>query len=256
MKNNTLNGFEYLSFERLDSLKIKNAFTKRKGGFSNTPFDTLNLGHNTNDVYEKVLLNYERLFNELNISKGIGSIQTHSDNIYKVEESNEKFMVLDNFDGFVTDQKGIALITTYADCTPIYFYDPKKSVIGIVHSGYKGTFKRISVKLIDIMINEYGCFIDDIIALIGPTIQKCHFEVSKDFLEINNAVEFEQFLEYRNEKYYFDLLGTNINILVKKGIKKENIVYTNKCTYCDSESFFSFRRDGINSGRMVALIEM
>ena len=87
-------------------------------------------------------------------------------------------------DGLITNKKDLILSTTNADCILLLFFDPVKKVIANTHSGWKGTLKRISVKTVKKMKEEYGCNASDIICCICPSIRKCHFEVEKDVKDL------------------------------------------------------------------------
>ena len=131
--------------------------------------------------------NYEKICKIINLNSNnvVRPLQTHTNcvkNIY-----NEIGILpkgLENVDGLITNQKNKILSVIFADCTPIFLYDPKKNVIGNIHSGWKGTVSKIGKVAIEKMIKEYGCNVQDIIACIGPTIRKCHFEVDADVKEV------------------------------------------------------------------------
>ena len=116
--------------------------------------------------------------------------QCHTNNILAVKNKTniespdfnlEKYK---KTDGLVTNKKNILLATTNADCILFLLYDPVKNVIANVHSGWKGTLKRIVVQAVNKMINEFGSKPKDIICCICPSIRKCHFEVSQDVKEL------------------------------------------------------------------------
>ena len=81
-------------------------------------------------------------------------------------------------DGLVTDEPGLCLTTFYADCVPLFFLDPVKKVIGLSHSGWRGTVGKIGKKTVEVMRSEYGCHPEDILAAIGPSICQTCYEVS------------------------------------------------------------------------------
>ena len=73
-------------------------------------------------------------------------------------------------DGLVTDVPGICLVTFYADCVPLFFVDPVKKVIGLSHSGWRGTVKRMGQVTVDAMKEAFGTKPEDLIACVGPSI--------------------------------------------------------------------------------------
>ena len=219
------------------------------------------------NVKESVENNYKLVCNLLGIdcNNVVRAFQTHTKNVVKVENQNGIFpKELIDVDGLVTDKKEKILSLVFADCTPIFLYDPNKKVIANVHSGWQGTLKKIAKETVNKMINEFDCDPQDIICAIGPTIRKCHFEVDEDiknefveaFKNICNESEFVQKgnIENNNQKYYIDTVCLNKKMLVDTGILEENIIDSNICTVCSSNSCHSYRAEKENSGRSTSII--
>lgn len=103
--------------------------------------------------------------------------QVHKDTIQFVKDVQQK---CEETDGIITNQKQIATILTFADCTPILLFDPKTKIIGNIHSGWRGTIQKIGQKAANKMIKEYEVEATNLIACIGPCIGSCHFEVEED----------------------------------------------------------------------------
>lgn len=187
--------------------------------------------------------------------------QTHTDNIELVNDPNTKF---EDVDGVITDKKNIMLDTTSADCISLLFYDKTKNIIADVHSGWRGTVKKIGKKAVEKMIREYSSNPEDIICCICPSIRKCHFEVDTDVMEIfKNEFEYtgrlnEIILKGRvtedKQKYNIDTVLINKIILGEAGLKQENIIDSGICTVCNSDCFHSYRVDKQDSGRNGAFI--
>ena len=117
-------------------------------------------------------------------------------------------------DGLLTNKKDIVFSLGYADCTPLFLYDPVKKVIGNIHSGWKGTLQRIGQNAVKKMIKEYNCNPKDIICCIGPTIRKCHFEVDQDvrdlfYEEFKNYSQIHDIIQKKDVKYYIDTVRLN-----------------------------------------------
>ena len=167
-----------------------------------------------------------------------------------------------------TNEKEKALVVAFADCTPLLFYDPVKNVISNVHSGWKGTVQMIGKKAVEKMTKDYGCNPENIICCIGPTIRKCHFEVQDDVKEIfynkfKEIIDIEKYIlpkEKKNKeevnKYYIDTVSINKEILLKAGLKEENIVDSKICTVCNNEKIHSYRAHGKESGRNITIMEL
>ena len=171
---------------------------------------------------------------------------------------NEKFI---DTDGLTTNKKDKILSLTFADCTPIYLYDKNKKVIANIHSGWKGTVKKISKKSVEFMKQKYSSNPEDIVCVIGPTIRKCHFEVEKEvrdlfFDKFKDLEGIEDIIEFNeeNNKYYIDTARINKQILLNTGLKEKNIIDSNICTVCNSDMCHSFRAEKDLSGRAVTII--
>jgi len=171
---------------------------------------------------------------------------------------NEKFI---DTDALTTNKKDKILALTFADCTPIYLFDKNKKVIANIHSGWKGTVKKIAKKSVEFMKEKYSSNPEDIICVIGPTISKCHFEVKQDVRDIfYNEFKYMQnidaIIEYNEQTktYFIDTVEINKNLLKEEGIPQDNIIDSKVCTYCNSNIMHSYRKEGKNSGRNTALI--
>ena len=143
---------------------------------------------------------------------------------------------------------------------------PKKEVIANVHSGWKGTFKKIVEKAVVKMRDYYDCNVEDIICCICPSIRKCHFEVDEDIKELCEDIfsftgKVDTFIEKGNivagkQKYNIDTVLINKILLKDLGIKEENIIDSNLCSVCNKEILYSYRAEGETSKRNVAIISL
>jgi len=178
----------YVTFEKLSCYEnISHCFTTRKGGVSSGFFSSMNLGFGRGDENEKVMENYRRTakFLDLSPKELVLSDQIHGDQIYCVSDKDKGKGVtrksdIIGADGLMTNVPGIGLVTFYADCVPLYFYDPVKEVIAISHSGWRGTVKKIGVKTVLKMKEVYGSKLEDIIVAIGPSVCKACYEVDAE----------------------------------------------------------------------------
>lgn len=186
--------------------------------------------------------------------KVYSGFQTHSSNVIIIDESTPEF--LENTDGFITQREDVVIFTKYADCLPIYFYDKNNKTFGCVHSGWSGSFKRIGLRAIELMVENFQCRKEDIIVAFGIGISIENYEVSEEFYldfkrDFNNQILENVFLK-KEKKYFFDNQQFNYNLMLSVGIRKENIIKNDLCTY--SGDFHSYRRDKENSGRNGAYI--
>lgn len=243
---------EYIQFKELKNHNdIIHLFTKKPYNFSKIT----STEENIKKEYEKI--EKEVNFNFLSIKK---PIQTHT-NIVKVltkENLNDDFQ---DVDGLITDLKGVALVTSLADCQGILLYDPIKKIIGNIHSGWKGTLNKIIVNAIKLMEENFGCDPKNIEAYICPSILKCCFEVDKEVVDMfyenyNNIDDYvmKGDIKQGKQKYYIDTISINVNSMKELGLLEENIHCSNICTKCHSDKYHSYRTDHDKSGRNIALI--
>lgn len=176
------------------------------------------------------------------LRKAVTCRQIHSSNIHIVN-TEDKGKEIPDCDGLLTSTKNICLIIKSADCLPIYIYDPVKSVIGMIHSGWRGTQKGIAKEAIKSMIDEFASNPTDIKVYFGPAIDKENFLVRKDVYQFF-ADQFPEYMEYvSNDQRKLDLLGINEKQLVDSGLLPSNIKKSGISTFTDT-NFNSYRRDG------------
>ncbi|MBC8591308.1 polyphenol oxidase family protein [Wansuia hejianensis] len=243
------NNVRYIILPELEDLGLKHCFTTKD----------MNMSFINNSSTEEVINDHKIAFEFMNIDpiEVFSSVQKHTNNISIIKDMNQgrKYeigRVLDNNDGFVTNLKNIALISKYADCTPIILYDPIKKVHANIHSGWKGTLKRIGACGVSAMINNYKSNPKDIIAVLGPNICKDDFEVDIDVKDLfQSEFDFSKDIIFQkdNIKYLIDLHETNKRILLKMGLKEENISIIDISTK-SNPMLHSFRRDKHKFGLM------
>jgi len=214
-----------------------------------TTIDDGNLAYHVNDKKDKVDTNREKLAKKYNfdIKKLFYMNQTHGNNIEIITEQSEN--LIDDCDAIITNQKGFTLMVMVADCIPILMYDKTKGVVAAVHAGRNSTFLKITPLTIEKMIKEFNCEAKDIEVVLGPSIQKCCYEVSQELVDIvikNFGLEFV-------EKRYIDLQGINKKLLTQKGVKKTTI--SDICTKCSGEQYYSYREDK-SCGRFAGIIKV
>lgn len=259
----------YLSYRVLkETGTVRHGFSTRLGGVSEGCYSSMNLSFERGDDPEAVRENFRRIGQAIgvDITDMVLSRQTHTANVRIVtEEDKGKGIVRErdytDVDGFVTDRKGICLVTSFADCVPLYFVDPQKRVIGLSHSGWRGTVKKIGKRTVEIMTERFGCDPADILACIGPSICVDCYEVSEDVIErvkeqFPSALWSRLFYAKGNGKYQLDLWKTNQEIFLEAGIRPEHIEVTNVCTHCNSSVFYSHRMQGDKRGNLCAFLAL
>lgn len=257
---NKKNGISYYSLDEFDKSGIKNMFTTVFGGVS-FENNELNFGTSVNDTQENVIENFRRTLSliDSNCENAVRSKQTHSDIVIEVEESfkGEGILKPQRFleaDGLITDIKDLSLVVFYADCVPVLIADKENKTVCAVHSGWRGTHSNIVSKAVEKMIENKNCHYDNLVAAIGPCIGMCHFEVQKNVYDVFIPVYGEEYGKEENGRYFVNLGKIVARQLELSGLKKENIAFMDKCTYCNEE-FYSYRRQAERAGRMAAIIK-
>lgn len=248
-------GIEYIQFKKLLKYGIKHAYTLKS---KNIDF-SFNQDKNSKS-YEKICQVLE-----INPKTVLQPFQTHTD-IVKCIDTIELTEELENVDGLITNKPEIALTTKNADCILFIFFDPVKRVIANVHSGWKGTFKKISEKTVQKMINFYGSKAEDILCFISPSIRKDHFEVDEDVKDLCQSIfgftgRIEEFIEIgekvdKQQKYYIDTVLINKILLENMGLKSKNIIDSGICSVCNGDKIESVRVDGDLSGRATMIVTL
>lgn len=255
---------EYLTFPSLENLGlVKHLVSTRLGGVSEEELSSMNLSFTRGDKEENVMENYRRIAEVLDceVADMVASDQTHTTNIRRVTTADKGKGILfprdyRDVDGFVTNEPGIALVTYYADCVPLFFVDPVKKAIGLAHSGWRGTVDRMGQCVVKSMQEFFGSKPSDLYAAIGPSIcQEC-YEVSEDVaLQFISKIGEEVVVPGKvTGKYQVDLWLANQLILEQVGIPKENIAVTDICTCHNSEYLFSHRASGGKRGNIGAFL--
>lgn len=259
----------YLSFPILeDTGLVSHAFSTRLGGVSKGNFATMNFSFTRGDDRDDVLENYRRMAAALGVDRErmVLTWQTHTTNVRRVTEEDEgKGIVRDrdyrDVDGLITDIPGITLVTFFADCVPLYFLDPVHKAIGLSHSGWRGTVKRMGQVTVDAMKEAFGTRPEDIIACIGPSICGNCYEVGEEVADEFADAFHEKYhdvilLKKQNGKYQLDLWKANEIVLKEAGIKGDNLAVTNICTYCNPQLLFSHRRTAERRGNLCAFLSL
>lgn len=228
----------------------------------------MNLSFDRGDRPEAVQENFRRIGKAIGVECGdmVLSQQTHTTNVRLVtEEDRGKGIVRErdytDVDGLITDVPGICLVTTYADCVPLYFADPVKKAIGLSHSGWRGTVGRIGQKTIEKMQQYFGSDPSDILAAIGPSVCMDCYEVSEDVILRFQKVFDKQdwgdlFYEKPGGKYQLNLWKANEIIFREAGILPEHMAVTNLCTHCNSSILYSHRAQGERRGNLCAFLAL
>jgi len=209
---------------------------------------------NRNDYFEKINIDPQKI-----ISAEI--VHGNEARIVKLKDSGN---IIIGADGLITKDKNIYSSITSADCLPIFLFDLKKEILGVVHAGWR------SLEM-DILANAVGKIVElggnpkNILAGIGPAICPKHYEVGLEvankFAKYPNAIKKVSLglirRERENDKYLLDIKKVAQLQLLKSGLSEKNIEISSECTFELPEKYFSARRDKKKEiEAMIAVIGM
>ncbi|WP_123377170.1 peptidoglycan editing factor PgeF [Aliarcobacter butzleri] len=206
-----------------------------------------NLAYHVGDIKENVDKNRQKLALKYDYKNEdlCYMNQIHSANVVVVDENSPKY--IDNCDALITKTKNLPLMVMVADCIPILMFDEVKGVIAAIHAGRNSTFLKISEITAKEMIEDFSCKTENIKVIMGPSIQKCCYEVNDELKNIVEKSFGKEFVIGNN----IDLQGINKKLLENLGIK--NIEISSICTKCSNKPFFSYRKEK-NTGRFAGVI--
>jgi len=259
------NGISYhssASFVEADG--VFHGFSNRLGGVSEGALSSLNLGRSRDDEPAAVAENHRRFAAALgtDFTHLVLPQQIHSDRVCTVtmDDALPELYTPSHCecDGLITNCKGLTLAIFYADCIPVLLYDPKKQVIGAVHSGWRGTSLEIAAKAAAQMCRDFGCEAEDILAAIGPGICPVCFETHDDVPTAMQATMGDKVAPFVTPlpfgKFQVDLKGIIAKSLADFGLK--TITTLPLCTACQPDLFWSHRVLGEARGNQAAVIQL
>lgn len=181
--------------------------------------------------------------------------QVHGDRVLHVSRSDDGEPL--EADGLITDAPGIGLVVHSADCVPLLFWDESRNVVAAVHSGWRGTLARVATRAVEALIASHGSDPGHVHVALGPAIRACCFEVGDEVVEA--------FAESGREmsgltapgargRRHLDLIEDNRRQIQSAGIDPERIHDSRRCTSCENESFYSYRKEGQGVGRVISMI--
>ena len=237
--------------------------TTRHGGCGSDTYGTFNCTPYTGDETSVVLANQEVLCKLVGITAEqlIVPYQTHSCNVLTIDESfmklssDARHAMLQEKDAVITDVPNICLCVSTADCVPVLLYDAAHEVVAAVHAGWRGTVGKIVENTLQMMRENYGTQTNDVHAIIGPCISLDAFEVGIEVYEAFEQIDCDMkqiaCWHPEKEKYHIDLPKANCLQLLAEGVPHAQIHDSGLCTYTQHRDFFSARRLGIRSGRIL-----
>lgn len=246
-------------FDLLAQSEIAQGIFTRRGGISPHPWRSLNLGGTVGDARENVVENRKRIFDlvEQPVESIFDSWQVHGSRVVCTNEPRPLESKHIQADAILTDAPRVTLFMRFADCVPIFLYDPVKRVIGIAHAGWLGTINGIAEKVVRTMMARYGCSPADIRAGIGPSIGVDHYPVGQDLTAATMRAFGEranQILMEKDGKTHLDLWAANRLSLQAAGVKQIEIAGV--CTACNLDDWYSHRGENGKTGRFGALLAL
>lgn len=251
------NGVTFYQFRSLVDHHISNAIFTRHGGVSPRPWSSLNVGATVGDELSRVRENRKRVFSAINIApESVYEVwQVHSAEVVIASQPKPPQSEHKKADVILTNNQQVNLLMRFADCVPIFLFDPIHKAIGIVHAGWRGTVSKAAQAAVVAMQTTFGSSPDKIIACIGPSICQKHYQVGE---EVVNAVrdtfghESNHFLRFTDQVWKLDLWNANQHILEDSGVK---CIETSRiCTACEVQDWYSHRAENGSTGRFGAMI--
>jgi polyphenol oxidase len=256
MEEKKISGLSFLAFPFLGRYGLFCGFTSRNTGFSQSPYDSLNLAYHVGDDRETVGRNRRILLKKiLNLEGCLYSArQVHGNSVIEVRE-NIKHLDGDigqDADGLMTGCIDVPVMVMGADCMLMVFADIKKRAVCAVHAGWKGTQEGMAARALETFSTRFGSGRDSIMVFIGPGIRQCCYEVGDDLvLGFAGKKGAGGSITCRSGRRFLDLAGLNRRQAQDFGILPENIFDTGICTCCSSQ-YFSYRREKV-TGRQAAV---
>ncbi len=253
-------GLKFVRLPGLTHIKgLTHAFLSRIGGVSAGPYAGLNLSWKVGDDPEKVRSNSEIVRQAFNIGE---------DRLFRVRQVHETKTVVVTpglgaadvstieADALATGEPGCALAISTADCAPVILYDQSKKALAAVHAGWRGTALGAPAAALAKLTELNGTKPADVWAGVGPCVGQCCYEVDeaveKGFREGGHPWE-EIATPAGEGKWRLDIARANKLALLRAGIPEPQVETSGLCSVCREDLFFSYRRDGPESGRMLSL---
>lgn len=258
---------KYIEFECLNKFndKLIHCMSTRIGGVSQGECSSLNLGFNRNDSRDNVLHNFRLLCDSVGLNRNnlVLTNQVHETKVALVNENDRgkgfsRQSDLIGVDGLLTVSTGVTIVTFHADCVPVFLFEPDIKAAALLHSGWRGTLKNIAASALAALRDIPGFCSERLVAVIGPSIGKCCFEVDEDVFRLfENKFSDPGLYTARNSgKWHIDLKEIIRRELLWEGLLKENIHDSGICTVCRRDMFFSHRGDGGKTGSLAAFMQI
>lgn len=247
------------------------AFCTRRGGVSEGAFASLNMSIKEGDSSANIMKNWDIVAAAFGISREnfFQVHQVHGDRILTIDDAEPRTFDQEDlkYDAVITNRPGLALCVKTADCVPVLMIDIEKKIVAAIHAGWRGTALKISGKVLRLLTERYGTRPQDVRAAIGPAIGACCYEVDaavygameshpgrdKIFAPLRGAGTGTG-MDREKGKWKLNLALANRYQLQELGVPGEAILDAGICTSCASERFYSHRKEGGRTGRLLNFI--
>jgi YfiH family protein len=250
-----INRFEVFQWKQYPGLL--HGFMGRRGGKSVGRYAGLNTSYRVGDDPKVVSQNVCDMKLAVGIHDGkiVTMRQVHGDNIIEVKDRQLK--EAGEADGMVTAESGIYLGILTADCVPLLFIAPKQRLAAAVHAGWRGTLAGIAQKTVRLFEDQYGVAADDLEVALGPSIGVCCYDVKDDVagpLMKKWGSLTTPSVAVKDGKSFINLSRLNRDILREAGVPGKQLSQVGPCTRCAADDFFSYRREGGETGRQISVV--
>jgi YfiH family protein len=253
-----MGSLRFYQFETLVHPELSHAIITRQGGVSPEPWHSLNVGGNVGDETTRVRENLRRAC--AIIGRDPHSIydvwQVHSARVVRANKPRSE-RELFKADVLISNNPSVTLFMRFADCVPIFFYDPIHRAIGLAHSGWLGTVRSAPVAAIQAMAEAFGTHPEDLFVGIGPAIGPDHYPIGAEVVErVREAFgsSADNHLEIHDDEVHLNLWSANRDLLAREGVT--TIEVAELCTACHLEDWYSHRGEGRITGRFGAMIAL
>jgi YfiH family protein len=248
----------FFTFKSLNRPGLKHAAFTRRGGVSPSPWASLNLGGTVGDDRPRVLENKRRALKVAGRhEESLHEVwQVHSADVVHAQAPRGQ-QALQQADAMITSNPQVTLLMRFADCVPVFLYDPVRQAVGLVHAGWLGTARQTVVQAARAMRDAFGTNPAELLAGLGPSIGPDHYIVGDEVVQaVRQSLGplADELLTVCQGQVHLDLWLANRRLLEGEGVG--SIEVSGLCTACHLEDWYSHRAEGGKTGRFGALMAL
>ena len=183
--------------------------------------------------------------------------QVHGSNVVSIEDIKKLDQhQTEEADIIITSLPRVALTIATADCVPLLFCDPIKKVVAASHAGWRGTAQNVAHATVQALVHKRGCYTKEVRVAIGPSIQKCCYEVDQKVYDGFLVKIFFTPIPGKKDHWFFSLSEMNQYQLIEAGVLEKNIWRSSLCTACRPDLFYSYRKEPETTHRQFSFIAL